>query len=213
MNTLFPQLKACGIAAAIATLTACGGGSDPVTTSDACKSGADTSFAQFDASTGKSHSVYAKDRDEDDDNENENDHDNDDRVIAATAPTTTAGTTDPVAPATSANCDTVATPTPAPSPAPAPTPTPAPTPAPSPAPAPAPAPASNNSVRGKALYSANCAACHGANPLQNISSILKGRNASTTLSAIANNKGGMGFLKSTIGASEATDIAIYLNAP
>ena len=54
---------------------------------------------------------------------------------------------------------------------------------------------------------------YAANPLQNISSILKGRNASTTLSAIAKNKGGMGFLSGKIGSSEATDIAIYLNAP
>src|SRR5919108_147255 len=63
-------------------------------------------------------------------------------------------------------------------PAPAPTPTPAPTPAPAPAPA----------LDGAALYTQNCAMCHGQG--------MRGKSASSIQSAINNNVGGMGFLKS-----------------
>jgi hypothetical protein len=37
--------------------------------------------------------------------------------------------------------------------------------------------------------------------------------ASNTLNAIAKNTGGMGFLSSTIGATEAANIAAYVKAP
>jgi mono/diheme cytochrome c family protein len=56
--------------------------------------------------------------------------------------------------------------------------------------------------------------CHGANPAQNISKVLKGANSSSTiLNAITNNVGGMSFLKGTIGATQAADIAAYLATP
>ena len=73
--------------------------------------------------------------------------------------------------------------------------------------------ASTSALNGKSLYAANCASCHGGNPAQNISKVLKGTSASNTLSAIAGNKGGMGYLKGSIGASEANDIAAYLARP
>ena len=66
---------------------------------------------------------------------------------------------------------------------------------------------------GKSIYSASCAMCHGPNPAQNISSILKGVNSATTLNAISSNKGGMGFLSSTINAQAASDLAAYLATP
>lgn len=104
-------------------------------------------------------------------------------------------------------------PTPAPAPVPAPTPAPAPVPAPAPAPTPAPAPAPAPALNGKSLYANSCAACHGADPRLNISKIQRGASASTTLGAIASNKGGMGFLAGTIGQAEAEAIASWIANP
>ena len=87
-------------------------------------------------------------------------------------------------------------------------------PAAAPAPAPAAAPAASSSaLNGKSLYQANCASCHGGNPAQNISKVLKGSSAGNTLNAIAGNTGGMGYLGGTIGAAQANDIAAYLTQP
>jgi len=69
-------------------------------------------------------------------------------------------------------------------------------------------------TNGKTLYTANCAACHGANPALNSNKILKGANSSATIeSAISRNIGGMGFLSATIGAAQAADLAAYLATP
>lgn len=82
------------------------------------------------------------------------------------------------------------------------------------APAPAAAPAASSSaLTGKSLYQANCASCHGGNPAQNISQVLKGTSAGNTLNAIARDEGGMGYLSGTIGAAQANDIAAYLAQP
>jgi mono/diheme cytochrome c family protein len=62
--------------------------------------------------------------------------------------------------------------------------------------------AATNSANGQVLYAANCASCHGA-------SYFAAKNYASTLSAIARNKGGMGYL-SNIGTAEANDIASYL---
>ena len=86
-------------------------------------------------------------------------------------------------------------PTPAPTPAPTPKPTPAPTPAPTPKPTPAPTPAP---AKTWALYNASCAGCHGSSK--------QGASASTTQSAINNNLGGMGFLK-TLTSAQVTALA------
>jgi mono/diheme cytochrome c family protein len=80
------------------------------------------------------------------------------------------------------------------------------------APAAAPA-ASPSALNGKSLYQANCASCHGGNPAQNISKVLKGTAPGNTLNAIASNTGGMGYLSGTIGAAQANDIAAYLAQP
>jgi mono/diheme cytochrome c family protein len=56
------------------------------------------------------------------------------------------------------------------------------------------------------LWANNCVSCHGSNTG-------KGTNASKTLSAIAANTGGMGFLAGTIGATEASQIATYAANP
>jgi mono/diheme cytochrome c family protein len=60
-----------------------------------------------------------------------------------------------------------------------------------------------NASAGQALYASYCAGCHGA-------SYGKARNYAETLSAIARNKGGMGFLSATIQSTQANDIATYL---
>jgi mono/diheme cytochrome c family protein len=53
------------------------------------------------------------------------------------------------------------------------------------------------------LYAAYCASCHGA-------SFSAAKNYASTLSAIASNKGGMGYLSSAIQTTQANDIATYL---
>ncbi len=69
-------------------------------------------------------------------------------------------------------------------------------------------------ARGKVIYANSCALCHGSNPSTNIDKVLKGANsASTILSAIAKNSGGMGYLSSTIEATQASDLAAYLATP
>jgi len=78
-----------------------------------------------------------------------------------------------------------------------------------------PAPVATNSLvtEGQAAY-ASCASssCHGTNPAFNQNGILKGRNAGETMSAIVENKGGMGFLSSVITADSANKISAYLNS-
>ena len=138
-------------------------------------------------------------RREDDDDEDDDDRDHDKRALikaASSCPAPNTGTT------TAAATDSGTTTTAAASPA----------PAAAPAPAPAPA-ASASALNGKSLYAGNCASCHGGNPAQNISKILRGTSASATLGAIASNKGGMGYLSGSIGAAEANDIAAYLAQP
>lgn len=73
--------------------------------------------------------------------------------------------------------------------------------------------ASTSAVQGKSLYQSHCASCHGGNPAQNISQVLKGSAAGNTLNAIAGDFGGMGYLSGAIGAAEANDIAAYLAHP
>lgn len=60
-----------------------------------------------------------------------------------------------------------------------------------------------NAANGQTLYAAYCASCHGA-------SYTSAKNYSSTLSAIARNKGGMGYLSASIQTSQANDIATYL---
>jgi mono/diheme cytochrome c family protein len=60
-----------------------------------------------------------------------------------------------------------------------------------------------NAANGQALYTAFCASCHGA-------SYTAARNYSSTLSAIARNKGNMGYLSTSIQTAQANDIATYL---
>jgi mono/diheme cytochrome c family protein len=63
--------------------------------------------------------------------------------------------------------------------------------------------AATDAVAGQDLYAAYCATCHGA-------SYAEARDYASTLSAIARNKGGMGYLSASIRASQANDIATYL---
>ena len=137
------------------------------------------------------------------DDENERDDDNDDRkrtvapvvpvcgTTATTTPTTTTPTTPttttPTTPTTPATGTTTGTGTTTPT-----------TPV---------TPTNTAAVNGKALFASACASCHGA------TNTGMGANASATLRAIATNKGGMGFLSSTIGAQQAADIAAYAANP
>jgi hypothetical protein len=50
-------------------------------------------------------------------------------------------------------------------------------------------------------------------PSKGSNGISKASSASNTLSAIRNNTGGMGFLSTIIGATEAANIAAYVQAP
>lgn len=137
------------------------------------------------------------------DDENERNDDNDDRkrtvapvvpvcgTTATTTPTTTTPTTPttttPTTPTTPATGTTTGTGTTTPT-----------TPV---------TPTNTAAVNGKALFASACASCHGA------TNTGMGANASATLRAIATNKGGMGFLSSTIGAQQAADIAAYAANP
>jgi len=90
-----------------------------------------------------------------------------------------------------------------------------PVPLPTPAPAPAAPAAGGTSIvaEGQAAY-ASCASagCHGANPSFNQNRILKGRNPTVIIRAIAGNVGGMGFLRAVITADSANKISAYLNS-
>lgn len=76
-----------------------------------------------------------------------------------------------------------------------------------------PEPIINTSTEGQAIY-ASCAssACHGTNPTLNQNDILKGRDPNSTMKAIAENKGEMGFLSTVITADSANKISTYLNS-
>lgn len=55
--------------------------------------------------------------------------------------------------------------------------------------------------------------CHGvASATNTTNKIQNAKTASKTLTAIANNTGGMSFLSSSIKSAEATDIANYLSS-
>jgi hypothetical protein len=59
---------------------------------------------------------------------------------------------------------------------------------------------------GTTLWVNNCASCHGGD-------YGMGKNPSKTLSAIAKNTGGMGYLTGTIGQAEASRIGTYTANP
>jgi mono/diheme cytochrome c family protein len=63
--------------------------------------------------------------------------------------------------------------------------------------------AATNAANGQSLYTGYCASCHGA-------SYGSAKNYAQTLSAIARNKGGMGYLSANIQTDQANDIATYL---
>jgi mono/diheme cytochrome c family protein len=58
-----------------------------------------------------------------------------------------------------------------------------------------------------------CSGCHGIDPTKGANNIAKAKSASATLSAIKANTGGMGFLSTSIGATEAANIAAYITNP
>jgi hypothetical protein len=78
-----------------------------------------------------------------------------------------------------------------------------------------------DAVRGKALFfntngapqSCGSVDCHNGFPAVQPKGIAKGSNPTATLNAIANNKGGMGFLSAYVNAVDAADIAAYIANP
>lgn len=64
--------------------------------------------------------------------------------------------------------------------------------------------AATNALAGQALYAAYCSSCHGAG-------FSSAKNYASTLSAIARDKGGMGYLSASIQTAQANDIASYLS--
>jgi hypothetical protein len=78
-----------------------------------------------------------------------------------------------------------------------------------------------DAVRGKALFSNTNGApkscgtvnCHAGFPAAKVKGIEKGTNPSTILSAIAGNKGEMGFLSAYVNSVDAADIAAYIANP
>jgi hypothetical protein len=78
-----------------------------------------------------------------------------------------------------------------------------------------------DAVRGKALYfntngaprSCGTVDCHAGFPAAKLRGIEKGTNPSTILSAIAGNKGDMGFLSAYVNSVDAADIAAYIANP
>ena len=60
-----------------------------------------------------------------------------------------------------------------------------------------------DAAAGQSLYTASCSGCHGAGMPASV-------NYQRTLSAIAGNKGGMGYLSATITTAAADNIATYL---
>ncbi|MCX8004720.1 MAG: choice-of-anchor D domain-containing protein [Burkholderiaceae bacterium] len=81
--------------------------------------------------------------------------------------------------------------------------------------------AAQNAVRGKALYfntngaplSCGSTGCHNGFPAARINNISRGTSAAVIQSAIATNKGGMGFLSAYVNAQDAADIAAYIANP
>ncbi|MET0167284.1 MAG: choice-of-anchor D domain-containing protein, partial [Vicinamibacterales bacterium] len=78
-----------------------------------------------------------------------------------------------------------------------------------------------DAVRGKALFantngapqSCASAACHSGFPSVQRNGISKGSNPAPILSAITNNKGGMGILVGYVNTTDANDIAAYIANP
>ena len=79
-----------------------------------------------------------------------------------------------------------------------------------------------DAVRGKALFltpfgvpplSCASAGCHAGFPVVMTNGIAKGSDPAKTVNAIANNKGGMGFLSAYVNNVDAADIAAYIVNP
>lgn len=106
-------------------------------------------------------------------------------ATTASAPTTTAS-----APATTASTPATTTPT---------------------TPATQPTTQTASATAGKASYDANCASCHGATRATAFNKLLNaGPDAARIQWAIANNRGGMSYLASTVDATVAANIAAYI---
>jgi mono/diheme cytochrome c family protein len=70
-----------------------------------------------------------------------------------------------------------------------------------------------NVANGRTLYGNNCMGCHGDYPPGTNRVGNAAGSPNVILSAISRNVGGMGFLRNTIGQTQANDIAAYLANP
>lgn len=71
--------------------------------------------------------------------------------------------------------------------------------------------ATGDAINGQKLYQANCATCHQADPLKNVSKVANGVDASRIQWAITNNRGGMSSL-SFLTAQNLNDMATYIGS-
>jgi len=68
----------------------------------------------------------------------------------------------------------------------------------------------NDAAPGASLYAQNCADCHGADPANGVNNIQNGADPARIRWAIANNRGGMGFLSGQLSDTDVQAIAAYI---
>ncbi|MGB8338899.1 MAG: cytochrome c, partial [Burkholderiales bacterium] len=82
-----------------------------------------------------------------------------------------------------------------------------------PTPAPTPTPAPGSGPNGGALYQANCASCHGADPKNGVAKISNGANNPTVITAAFSSVTAMNSLNGKFSTAEVNAIASYIANP
>ncbi|MGL4576470.1 MAG: c-type cytochrome [Burkholderiaceae bacterium] len=87
------------------------------------------------------------------------------------------------------------------------------TPSPTATPTPAPSFPPGDRARGKALYESICAQCHAPNPVQDVNGVLGGAGQPQNILNAIEKIARMQFLRGTVSAQDASDLAAYLANP